>query len=102
MTRHTPFGFYGTGLLFIVLGIVAIVEPLVAGLAMTMVLGWLLMIGGVVHGIGAVDAEDFGRALLRVAVGLAYALTGLYLLMHPVIALGTLTLVLGAVLFIQA
>jgi uncharacterized membrane protein HdeD (DUF308 family) len=90
------------GIVFIILGILAIVEPAVAGLAVTVLVGWLLIAGGLAHLVQAFGAGGIGRALWQVALGALYALGGFYFLTHPLLALGTLTLMLAGILFAEA
>jgi len=86
---------------FIVLGMIAIVEPAIAGLAVTIWIGWLLIFGGVIHAIGAFRAGAFGRALWQVLLAAIYLVGGYYFLSHPLLALGTLTLFLAGILFLE-
>jgi len=90
-----------TAVLFILLGIFAIVEPFVAGLAVTALVGSLLIAGGITHIISVVRRDD-GGVVWHVALGLFYIAGGVYFLSHPVIALGALTLLLAMVLFVEA
>ncbi|HXD19890.1 MAG TPA: DUF308 domain-containing protein [Vicinamibacterales bacterium] len=90
-----------TAVIFMVLGIGAIVEPLVAGLAVTLLVGWLLMAGGITH-IASVFRRDDGGMVWHIALGLVYICGGWYFVTHPVIALGGLTLLLAMMLFVEA
>jgi uncharacterized membrane protein HdeD (DUF308 family) len=84
------------GIVLIVLGVAAIVVPPLAGLATTIFLGWLFLIGGVVGLVatfGARQAPGFGWALLSAIVAL---LAGAVLLWNPLAGLLTLTYVLIA------
>ena len=45
--------FIAIAVLFILLGIFAIAEPFAAGLGVTLLVGWLLVIGAVAHFISA-------------------------------------------------
>jgi uncharacterized membrane protein HdeD (DUF308 family) len=94
--------FIVTAIAFIVLGTLAILEPFVAGLAVTTLVGWLLVIGGIMHIIHTFRAESFGRGVWELLVGLFYLAVGVYFLMHPVMALTALTLTLAIVLFFEA
>jgi uncharacterized membrane protein HdeD (DUF308 family) len=85
-------------LLFIALGVFAIVEPAVAGLGVTLFVGWLLIFGGVAHLIGAFKGGGVRHISLQVFIGLLYLLGGFYALTHPLLAIGTLTLVLALVI----
>ena len=88
---------------FIVLGLFAIVEPAVAGLAAAVLVGWLLLFSGVAHAVGAffVDRHGWSR-LWTVLLGLLYAVGGAYFVTHPLLGLGTLTLFLAAILIMEA
>ena len=91
-----------TGFAFIVLGTIAIVAPAVTSLAVTALVGWLLVAGGVMHGVKAVRGEDVARAAWQVVAGSFYVIAGLYFLAHPLVALGLLTLILATVLLIES
>jgi uncharacterized membrane protein HdeD (DUF308 family) len=87
---------------FIILGIMAIVEPGVAGLAVTVLVGWLLLFGGGAHLVAAFSGGGAGRVLWHVLIGILYVAGGLYFLMHPLLGLGSLTLLLGIIILIAA
>jgi len=86
---------------FIVLGMIAIVEPAIAGLALTIWIGWLLIFGGVIHLIGALRGGGLGRALWQLLLAVIYLVGGYYFLSHPLLALSTLTLLLAGILFAE-
>jgi uncharacterized membrane protein HdeD (DUF308 family) len=84
------------GIILLLLGVAAIVVPLVAGLGITILLGWLFLIGGVVGLIATFRARQipgFGWSLLSALVSL---LAGATLLWNPLIGLVSLTYVLIA------
>jgi len=87
--------------LFVLLGIYAIVEPFVAGLAVSLLVGWLLIAGGVAHVISIFRRDD-GGAVWRLALGVLYIAGGMYFLSQPVIAVQALTLVLAMLLLVEA
>jgi uncharacterized membrane protein HdeD (DUF308 family) len=89
------------GILFIVLGLAAIVEPLVAGLAVAVLAGWLLLAGGVVHAISAFRGGGAKTVIWHALLAVLYILGGLYFVTHPLLGLGTLTLFLATILFIE-
>jgi uncharacterized membrane protein HdeD (DUF308 family) len=90
-----------TGIVFLILGILAIIEPAVAGLAIALFVGWLLVFGGVAHAVGAFGGPA-GRVVWQVLIALIYFAGGIYLLTHPVLGLTTLTLYLAVVLVAEA
>jgi len=94
--------FIVTAILFIVLGTLAIFEPFIAGLAVATLVGWLLVVGGVMHVVNAFRADGIMHGIWQALVGLFYVIVGLYFLAHPLMALGTLTLTLAFVLFFEA
>jgi uncharacterized membrane protein HdeD (DUF308 family) len=90
------------GIVFVVLGMVAILEPAVAGLAVAILVGWLLIFGGIAHGMSAFAGGGAGRVVWQLIVAAIYVVVGLYFLTHPLLGLGTLTLYLAAVLLVEA
>jgi len=93
-------GWYiAAAVLFIILGMFAIVEPAVAGLGVTLLVGWLLIFGAIAHFIGAFKGGGAKHVVLQILIGIAYLVGGIYSLTHPLLAIGTLTLLLAAVIF---
>ena len=89
------------GIVLILLGIGAILVPVVAGLAVALFLGWLFLIGGIVGGITALarpKAPGFRWALLSSIVTL---IAGLLLIGWPFTGVISLTAVLAAFLLVD-
>jgi uncharacterized membrane protein HdeD (DUF308 family) len=92
---HWP-GLLAEGIVLVLLGIAAIIIPPIAGLAATIWLGAIFLIGGVVGLIASLRARNapgFGWAVLSAILAI---LAGLMLLWNPVAGLVTLTYVLIA------
>jgi uncharacterized membrane protein HdeD (DUF308 family) len=87
------------GVLLIVFGFFAVGAPFVAAIAVSFAVAWLIILAGVVHLMIAVHAHRAGRLLWKLLVGVAYVAFGVYLLLHPVLGVASLTFVL-AVLFL--
>jgi len=71
------------GILLVVAGVLALVYPLIASVAIVRLLGWILIITGVLHGIGLIGARQapqFWLELLSVILGIV---VGLLLLRQP-------------------
>jgi uncharacterized membrane protein HdeD (DUF308 family) len=84
--------------LMIVSGIAAIVLPAVAGLAVTVMVGWLLVFTGALH-VGMAWRGEAAVAIVgEIVVSLLYAVIGLYLLARPAAGLASLTVVLAVAL----
>ena len=94
--------FVAMAVVFIILGVMAIVEPAVAGLAVAILVGWLLIFGGVAHIVSAFGGGGARRVVWQLLVGAVYLVGGLYFLTHPLLGLGTLTLLLASILMIEA
>lgn len=83
--------------LLIILGILAIALPFVAGLAVSAIVGWMLVFGGVTHLAAAFHVRGAGAVLWEILVGLVYLVGGGYMVFHPLIGVATLTLFLAGV-----
>jgi len=94
--------FIGMAVVFIVLGTMAIIEPGVAGLAITILVGWLLIFGGATHLVAAFTGGGSGRVIWQVLIGIVYIVGGLYFLTHTLLGLGTLTLLLAVIILTEA
>jgi len=86
----------GVGIVMIIAGVLSLILPFAAGLAVTAVIGATLLAGGVVQMLLAFKAGAFGRGLMIFLLGLLAAVAGIYTLMQPVAALASLTLLLAA------
>jgi uncharacterized membrane protein HdeD (DUF308 family) len=94
---HAHWGLFLTeGIILLVLGAAAIIVPVVATLAFTLVIGWLFLISG---GVGLVttfwmrSAPGFWWALVSAVIGIA---AGITLIRWPISGTLSLTLVLIA------
>jgi uncharacterized membrane protein HdeD (DUF308 family) len=85
----------------ILAGFLAIGLPLAAGLAVNLVVAWLLVFSGVAHLVFAWHLREIGGVLWQVLLGILYIGIGVYLLAHPVAGLLTLTLALAIYLFVE-
>jgi len=84
--------------LFIVLGLFAIIRPAVAGLGVALLVGWLFIFGGIAHFIAIFEGGGARRVIFQILAAIVFVIGGLYLLMHPLLGLGTLTLLLAGVI----
>ena len=89
------------GIVLLILGVVAILVPLIATLAFTILVGWLFLISGIVGLITtfwARNAPGFWWSLISAVIAI---LAGLALLTSPVVGALSLTLVLVAFFIIE-
>jgi uncharacterized membrane protein HdeD (DUF308 family) len=89
------------GVLLILLGMLAIAEPLVAAIALATFIAWLLIFVGVVHVALAFHAHSGTSLGWKLLVGLAYLFIGGYLLFRPVVGVATLTLMLAFLFMVE-
>ena len=87
--------------LLIIAGVIALLLPMVSGLGITLFLGWLLIISGVTHFVFAFKSHTTGHVIWELLLGAVYLFTGVYLIMHPVAGLITLTLFLAVYLLFE-
>jgi uncharacterized membrane protein HdeD (DUF308 family) len=88
--------------LLILAGILGIILPPVAGIVATVFFGWLLLFSGVAHLVFAWRTGTAGALVLELLIGVVYILIAVYLLLHPVAGMVSLTLGLAAYLFAEA
>jgi uncharacterized membrane protein HdeD (DUF308 family) len=91
----------GLSILMIVAGILAIVIPPAAGLAVLIVVAWLLIFSGAAHLVFAWYTRSTGAFIWELLLGILYMWVGIYALLHPVAGLASLTLVLAIYLFAE-
>jgi len=85
--------------LLILAGILAIVVPPAAGIAVAILVAWLLVLGGLAHLAFAWHVRSAGGLVWEIVLGLLYLALGIYLLVRPVVGLASLTLLLASYLF---
>jgi uncharacterized membrane protein HdeD (DUF308 family) len=89
------------GILLIGFGMLAVGSPYLAAVALNVVIAWLIVLAGVVHLTLAFSAHGAGSLIWKLLVGVAYLAFGVYLIMHPVLAVASLTLVLASLFLIE-
>ena len=91
----------GLSVLMIIAGLLAIVIPPAAGIAVLVVVAWLLMLSGAVHLLFAWHTRTAGGMIWELLLGILYIFVGIYALLHPVAGLASLTLFLAIYLFVE-
>src|SRR5262249_22019925 len=91
----------GLAVVMIVLGFAAIYLPQMAGIGVSILVGWIMVFGGFTYVAYAFAAQGAGAFIWRTLVGVFYVAGGGYLAFHPGIALASLTLVLAAIFFVE-
>lgn len=89
------------GVLLILLGIAALVMPLMAGLAATLVFAWILILTGMIGLISAFAGRDHAHLGWSLASAVIALVIGGVLLVYPLAGAVALTLIIGAYLFLD-
>jgi uncharacterized membrane protein HdeD (DUF308 family) len=88
--------------LMIISGMLAIVIPPIAGIAVTIFVGWLLVFSGVMHFVYAWHTRGSGGIILELFLGIAYSFVGVYVLLRPLQGMVSLTLALAIYLLVES
>ena len=83
------------GVIAIILGILAMMAPVLTGMWVIILVGVLVLIGGIVRIIWALQAGSLGKGLPMFAIGGLTLLCGIVLLARPLFASGVLTILLA-------
>jgi len=86
------------GIGMMVLGALAIASPLVTGIAIAWLVGFLMLCSGITRILFAFRARQWGLGLLALLLGLLGVVAGLLTIAHPLLGLGFLTLLLAVYL----
>jgi uncharacterized membrane protein HdeD (DUF308 family) len=97
--RHATTWSIVLSVLMIAVGVMAIGAPMIAGVAVTAVVAWLLIFSGLLH---LAFAWRGGRAVVwEILLGIVYGAIGFYVLANPVAGLASLTLAIAVYLLIE-
>jgi len=88
--------------LMIIAGILAIASPFYAGIAVTAVVGWLLLFSAVLHLVYAFRGGRATAVIWEILLAIVYAVIGFYVLANPGIGLVSLTFAIAFFLFVEA
>ncbi len=88
--------------LMIVAGVLAIIVPLASGIAVTILVGWLLALSGAAHLAYSWHTRQGGGLFWGMLLGISYIVVSGYVLLHPLVGLESLTLVLATYLFVAS
>ncbi|NIO09787.1 MAG: HdeD family acid-resistance protein [Deltaproteobacteria bacterium] len=89
------------GIILIILGIFAIGSPLITGVAVAIMVGSFLLVGGIVQFVFAFKAGSWGAGLLNFIGGALSVVCGVLMIAHPLYGLTFLTLLLAAFFVVE-
>jgi uncharacterized membrane protein HdeD (DUF308 family) len=82
------------GLVMVVLGVLAIAAPLVAGIAIAYLVGGVVLVAGLTELVHALRGKSWGVGLAGIVIGLLALVCGVLMIAHPIFNLKFLTLLL--------
>lgn len=94
--RHQWGWFLALGILFVILGFLAIGGAGLVTLSSMIFLGSLLLIGGLVQVAYTFTLKQWSGFFLSLLAGILYAVVGLFMILHPAASALSLTLLLAA------
>jgi uncharacterized membrane protein HdeD (DUF308 family) len=89
------------GVLLVLLGLAAILTPYLTGVAISLVLGGILVVGALVHTAAAFSAQGWRGSVFTLALAILYGVAGITMLANPSLGLVALTLVLAVYLLTE-
>jgi len=82
------------GVLLVIAGVVALIYPHIASVTLVFLLGWILIISGVLQGIGLIGAKDVPHFWLQLVSAVLALLIGVLLISNPDAGLLIMTVLL--------
>lgn len=82
------------GMLFVILGTLAVIVPHISTIGITLFLGWLLLLGGIIQIVRAVSLISMPGFSLWFFIGIVQTIVGYFLVTEPTQGSLTLTLLL--------
>jgi uncharacterized membrane protein HdeD (DUF308 family) len=99
--RHASTISIAFGVLLIVLGMLAVGSPFLAAVAVNAVIGWMIVLAGIIHLTLALRIHGAGSMIWKLLVGVAYVCFGMYVILHPVLGVISLTLLLASLFLVE-
>jgi uncharacterized membrane protein HdeD (DUF308 family) len=93
--------FMSLGIALIALGTMAIIFPLATTIAVKLLLGWIILIGGVLQVVHAFSTQKWSAFFYNLLIGLLYVVGGGWLAFFPLTGIMTLTVMLALLFIIQ-
>ena len=88
------------GILMILVGMIAILAPLIAGVVIVYVVAWTAIFNGGAQLVYGFRSHSGGRLVLEILLGLLYIVAGVFILTHPAGGLLALTLIIASFLLV--
>ncbi|WP_435141184.1 HdeD family acid-resistance protein [Pseudopelagicola sp. nBUS_19] len=89
------------GIMSLIAGIIALLNPFAASLTATLIAGWSFLILGALQIIAGLQAEGTGSKLLGTLIGLVALIIGINIVAKPMEGLITLTMIAGVMFLVS-
>jgi len=89
------------GILLIIAGILAILQPAIAALAAELLLAWLFVFAGVVQIVYAIHERGKDGFGLKILSAILTLLLGIFMLLRPIAGIASIALLIGAFVFMS-
>jgi len=89
------------GVILLVLGVLALAEPVLASIAIGIFVGWLFIVSGIAGLVAAFSSRGAGRSVWGVIAALLALLVGVLLVWHPIPGVLSLTMLLIAFFIVE-
>jgi uncharacterized membrane protein HdeD (DUF308 family) len=83
----------------IVLGLLAMLLPVIPSVAVVLILGWLVLFNGIVQLAHAIQSKGIGHIAWKLLIAACFLVTGSILVLRPLVGLAGLTLTAAAFFF---
>lgn len=93
--------FMALGIILIFLGCLVIASPLLAAIALEVLIGWTLIVAGILIVIHSFGSRNFGGFFLRLLNGIIAIVVGGFVLSHILAAMIALSVILAVFLIVQ-
>ncbi|MFC7228337.1 DUF308 domain-containing protein [Salinirubellus salinus] len=101
VTRDQANVLVGAGVVIAIVGLLALVFPLVSGVTISIIVGAALVVGGLGHVASAFTVTGWRSRAGQLLLALVYAVFGILALANPVLTLTTLTILLVAYFLLE-
>jgi uncharacterized membrane protein HdeD (DUF308 family) len=99
--RASPRRVLWLGIALTIVGIVAIVFPVISTIAASLFVGWMLLLAGIFLFVGSFTIHGTGPFFGSLLIALLTFAAGVFLLVNPLAGAVALTIVLGVVFLVQ-
>lgn len=89
------------GILFVILGMMAVALPAIFTLSIELFLGWLLIFGGIFQAFRSIQARGFSGSYPSLIASMIAILIGVLLIVYPLTGVLTLTILLATYFLIE-